>query len=55
MLTGGRGATVSGGMVLRALQGEGAWPGTVAALIVYAAVLVLFKVVTTEDATMMIG
>ena len=29
MLTGGRGATVSGGMVLRALQGEGAWPGTV--------------------------
>ena len=32
MLTGGRGATVSGGMVLRVLQGEGAWPGTVGAV-----------------------
>jgi len=51
----GLGATVGGGMVLWALHGQGSWSGTVAALFVYAGVLVLFKTVTAEDAAMVIG
>ncbi|MBI4424947.1 MAG: polysaccharide biosynthesis C-terminal domain-containing protein [Elusimicrobia bacterium] len=51
----GLGATAVGGAVLWVLQAVGAAPATLAALILYGGLLSLFRIVTAEDAAMVIG
>jgi O-antigen/teichoic acid export membrane protein len=47
-------AAASGGGVLWAVHSHGAFVGTALALVVYGGILILFRMVTAEDATMML-
>jgi len=51
----GLGATAAGGAVLWVLGAVGAVPATLAALLVYGGLLSLFRIVTAEDAALVIG
>lgn len=51
----GLGATAASGAVLWALAAVGSVPATLAALLVYGGLLVLFRLVTAEDAATVIG
>lgn len=51
----GLGATATGGAVLWVLEAVGPVPATLAALTVYGSLLILFRIVTSEDAAMVIG
>ncbi len=51
----GLGASAAGGSVLWALAAVGSVPATLAALLVYGGLLVLFRIVTADDAVTVIG
>jgi len=51
----GLGATIMGGLALGGLQAMGAMVATMAALITYGGILVLFRMVTAEDVSMTMG
>jgi len=50
----GLGATVTGGVAMWLLQDGGPWLATLAALLVYGAILVVFRVVSAADGAMLI-
>ena len=50
----GLSATVTGGVAMWLLQDGGPWLATLAALLVYGAILVVFRVVNAADGAMLI-